>query len=159
MQIHSLCEVVSVRFYVEIMFTNNLYLCIVYLYTCARFGELWHTNPWDPRAILLFLKTNRLGHVLFPFARWQLYHAQTALCSGVGTTWKVVRLNSERLPSPAAKGPPSTQLGGLGERCKLPSSPLSSLPLSSSFSPPSSPLPSPSPSPSLPSPPLRSRPP
>ena len=40
--------------------------------------------------------------------------------SGVGTSWKVGRLNSERLPSPAAKRPPSTQLWGLGERCKLP---------------------------------------
>ena len=39
------------------------------------------------------------------------------------------------------------------------SPPLSSLPLSSSFPPPSSPLPSPSPSAPLPSPPLRSRPP
>ena len=28
------------------------------LYTCARFGKLWPTNPWDPRVILLFLKTN-----------------------------------------------------------------------------------------------------
>jgi len=45
------------------------------LYTCARFGELWPTNPWDPRIILLFLKlmtlVNSLGHVLFSFARWQ----------------------------------------------------------------------------------------
>jgi len=40
------------------------------LYMCATFRELWLTNPWDPRATLLFLKTNRLGHVLFPFARW-----------------------------------------------------------------------------------------
>jgi len=37
----------------------------------ATFRELWCTNPWDPRAILLFLKSNRLQHVLFPFARWQ----------------------------------------------------------------------------------------
>jgi len=37
----------------------------------AKFRELWRTNPWDPRAILLFLKSNRLRHVLFPFARWQ----------------------------------------------------------------------------------------
>ena len=51
------------------------------LYTCAAFRELWRTNPWDPRATLLFLKTNRLGHVLFPSARWQhCWYAQTALC-------------------------------------------------------------------------------
>jgi len=50
------------------------------LYTCATFRELWRKNPWDPRAILLFLQTNRLGHVLFPFARWQHDYAQTALC-------------------------------------------------------------------------------
>jgi len=31
------------------------------LYTCARFGELWPTNPWDPRVILLFLITNDIG--------------------------------------------------------------------------------------------------
>ena len=37
----------------------------------ARFRELWRTNPWDPRATLLFLKSNRLRHVLFPFTRWQ----------------------------------------------------------------------------------------
>jgi len=37
--------------------------------TCnATFRELWRTNPRDSRATLLFLKTNRLGHVLFPFA-------------------------------------------------------------------------------------------
>jgi len=50
------------------------------LYTCATFREFWHTNPWDPRAILLFLKTNRFWHVLFPFARWQHDYAQMALC-------------------------------------------------------------------------------
>ena len=27
------------------------------LYMCARFGELWPTNPWDPRVI----KTNDMG--------------------------------------------------------------------------------------------------
>jgi len=37
----------------------------------ATFREHWHTNPWDPRATLLFLKSNRLRHVLFPFAKWQ----------------------------------------------------------------------------------------
>ena len=31
----------------------------------ATFRELWRTNPWDPRAILLFLKSNRLQHVFF----------------------------------------------------------------------------------------------
>jgi len=50
------------------------------LYRCATFRELWRKNPWDPRAILLFLQTNRLGHVLFPFARWQHDYAQTAMC-------------------------------------------------------------------------------
>jgi len=45
--------------------------------------------------------------------------------SGVGTSWKVGLLNSERLPSPpfppllCREAAPSTQLGGLGERCKL----------------------------------------
>ena len=40
----------------------------------VTFRELWRTNPWDPRATfatLLFLKSNRLRHVLFAFARWQ----------------------------------------------------------------------------------------
>jgi len=37
----------------------------------ATFRELWRTNPWDPCATFLFLKSNRLQHVLFPFARWQ----------------------------------------------------------------------------------------
>jgi len=47
----------------------------------VAFRKLWLTNPWDPRAILLFLKTNRLGHVICPFARWQhCWYAQTALC-------------------------------------------------------------------------------
>jgi len=51
------------------------------LYTCATFCELGVQTPRDPRAILLFLRTNRLGHVLFPFARWQhCWYAQTALC-------------------------------------------------------------------------------
>ena len=55
---------------------------MVSLHVCTyMFHELWRTNPWDPRAILSFLKTNRLGHVLFPFARWQhCWYAQTALC-------------------------------------------------------------------------------
>ena len=56
-----------------------------WVYTCAAFRKLWRTNPWDPRAMLLFLKTNRLGHVLFPFARWQYDHAQTALY--IRQTW------------------------------------------------------------------------
>jgi len=30
------------------------------LYACATFRELWRTNPRDPRAILLFLKTNNM---------------------------------------------------------------------------------------------------
>ena len=37
----------------------------------ATFRELWPTNLWDPRVPLLFLKSNRLQHVLFPFAMWQ----------------------------------------------------------------------------------------
>jgi len=55
---------------------------MVSLHVCTyMFHELWRTNPWDPRAILSFLKTNRLWHVLFPFARWQhCWYAQTALC-------------------------------------------------------------------------------
>ena len=32
------------------------------LYTCATFGELWPTNPWDPRVIkFLKTKTNDMG--------------------------------------------------------------------------------------------------
>ena len=30
------------------------------LYTCARFGELWTTNLWDPRVILLFFFSRNL---------------------------------------------------------------------------------------------------
>jgi len=30
------------------------------LYMCATFGELWSTNPWDPR-VIKFLKTNDMG--------------------------------------------------------------------------------------------------
>jgi len=37
----------------------------------ATFRKLWPTNLWDPRDSLLFLKSNRPQHVLFPFARWQ----------------------------------------------------------------------------------------
>ena len=37
----------------------------------ATFRELWPTNLWDLPAPLLFLKTKRLQHVLFPFAIWQ----------------------------------------------------------------------------------------
>jgi len=37
----------------------------------ATFRELWRTNPLDPCATLLFIKSNRLRHVLFPFVRWQ----------------------------------------------------------------------------------------
>jgi len=37
----------------------------------ATFRELCRTNPWDPGDRLLFLKSNRLRHALFPFARWQ----------------------------------------------------------------------------------------
>ena len=33
--------------------------------------ELWPTNLWDQPAPLLFWKTKRLQHVLFPFAMWQ----------------------------------------------------------------------------------------
>jgi len=44
--------------------------------------------------------------------------------SGVGTSWKVGRLNSERLPSPpfpCREAAPSTQLGGLGSAVSSPS--------------------------------------
>jgi len=41
--------------------------------------ELWSTNPWYPRAtkFLKMICVNRLGHVLFPFARCQHDHART----------------------------------------------------------------------------------
>ena len=44
-----------------------------------RFGELWRTNPWDPRAAKFYKMTrvNRLGRVLFPFAECQHDHART----------------------------------------------------------------------------------
>jgi len=46
---------------------------------CVTFRKLRRTTPEIHAA--LFLKTNRLGHVLFPFARWQhCWYAQTALC-------------------------------------------------------------------------------
>jgi len=43
--------------------------------TCVpRFKPLRSTRH------IIVLYNNRLGHVLFPFARWQYDHAQTALC-------------------------------------------------------------------------------
>jgi len=46
---------------------------MVALHVMPRFVNfgVQFTNPWDPRATLLFLKSNRLRHVLFPFARLQ----------------------------------------------------------------------------------------
>jgi len=45
----------------------------------ATFGELWPTNPWDPRATKLLKneRVNSLRHVLFPFAICQHDHART----------------------------------------------------------------------------------
>jgi len=42
---------------------------MVALHVMPRFVKL--EDPRRPRATLLFLKSNRLRHVLFPFARWQ----------------------------------------------------------------------------------------
>jgi len=71
------------------------------LYTCARFGELWPTNPWDPRVILLFLITNDIGdsleRVLFPFARWQHDYAQIPLPCETSMT-------RAQWPQPVARG-------------------------------------------------------
>jgi len=45
----------------------------------ATFGELWPTNPWDPRdtKFLKMTRVNNLWHVLFPFARCQHDHTGT----------------------------------------------------------------------------------
>ena len=53
---------------------------MVALHVC----QVWWTLTYKPlrsmRAHIIVLKTNRLGQVLFPFARWQDDHAETALC-------------------------------------------------------------------------------
>jgi len=45
----------------------------------ATFGEVWPTNPWDPRATKFLQNDTRdsLRHVLFPLARCQHDHART----------------------------------------------------------------------------------
>ena len=64
----------------------------------------------------------------FPF-HYRSTHSSTCVewrwkTSGVGTSWKVGRLNSERLPSPPLRcrevPPPLNPVRGSGERCKLP---------------------------------------
>jgi len=63
------------------------------LYTCATFRELRRTYPWDSRAILLFVKSNRPGHVLFPFVRYSTVGTRKRLCVFGGlcvAMWRLV---------------------------------------------------------------------